>query len=62
MIGNESTTSQEDDDEPLMEWEETPARRSRQPLVCLMHEWALTIRTEDEMEPLMMVEALDFVH
>lgn len=61
MTGKNSKTSQEDDNEPLREPEETPIRHLGQPLVSFMHELALTIRTKDELEPPTMAQALGLV-
>lgn len=45
-----------------MGYHEIPVRQPKQPLVRFMHEWALTIEVEDELEPLTVVEASRSVH
>lgn len=58
----DSLNTHEYNNEPLMEHEEVPTRRPRQLLVRFMYEWALTMRTEDELEPPTVAEASRSTH
>lgn len=57
-----STYSNDYYDDLLMEYEEMPIRRPRQPPVRFIHKWALTPQVEDELEPLTVTKASRSVH
>lgn len=62
MTEGSSITTQEHDDNPLMGYEGISTRQPRQPHVHFMHKWALTTKTEDELEPLTIAQALGSAH
>lgn len=62
MTEKSPTTSQEDDNEPLVAKEAVPSRQPRQPPIHFMLRWTLTMHAKDKLEPLMVVEALESKH